>query len=66
MSLPTSTEIEYLTTAQVAREYGVCVETVRNWIRKGVIGYVMIGPYRLKRITRTEADRHFLRVPGAR
>jgi excisionase family DNA binding protein len=53
---------DLLSTADVAAQYGVSDETVRRWIRKGVIAYVMVGPFRLKRIPRSEADKHF--VPG--
>jgi excisionase family DNA binding protein len=57
---------DLLSTADVAAQYGVSDETVRRWIRKGVIAYVMVGPFRLKRIPRSEADRHFVRPEVAR
>lgn len=47
-----------LTTAQVATMYGVSDETVRRWCKKGAIAFKMVGPYRLKRITLAEAQRH--------
>jgi excisionase family DNA binding protein len=56
---------ELLTTGQVAALYGVSEQTVRLWIRKQIIGYVMVGPYRLKRIPRAEAERHLVPVDGA-
>ena len=56
---------ELLTCNEVARQYGVEPETVRRWARKGVISVVHVGPYRTVRITRDEADRHFVRVQGA-
>jgi len=34
----------------VAMRYGVDSSTIREWIRKGVIGYVMVGPARVKRV----------------
>lgn len=55
---------ELLSVSDVARRYGVSSETVRRWIRKGIIAYVMVGPFRLKRIQRVEADRHFTPVKG--
>ena len=58
-------EPELLSVAQVARTYGVCDETVRAWIRKGIVGYVMVGPFRVKRIPRKEAEKHFVTQPGA-
>jgi excisionase family DNA binding protein len=57
---------ELLSIAQVAKMYGVSDETVRRWTRKGVISYVMVGPFKLKRIPKEEAARHFRSVEGAR
>jgi excisionase family DNA binding protein len=48
---------DLLSTADVAAQYGVSDETVRRWIRKGVISYVMVGPFRLKRVPRAEVER---------
>lgn len=55
-----------LTMSEVAQSYHVSDETVRRWVRKGIIGYVMVGPFRLKRIPESEANRHFASVDGAR
>jgi len=49
-----------LTCRDVAKAYGVNVETVRRWVRKGVIAVVLVGPYRLVRIRRSEAEKHFV------
>jgi len=54
-----------LTVAEVAQSYNVSDETVRRWMRKGIIGYVMVGPFRARRIPKDEAERHFAAVPGA-
>lgn len=56
---------EKLTVGQVAKMYGVSDETVRRWCKKGAIAFVMVGPFRLKRITRSEAERHLKKVDGA-
>lgn len=60
---------ELLSTADVARLYGVTPQTIRLWIRKGIIAYVEVGNSRLRRrktirIERTEAERHFGPVPA--
>lgn len=56
---------ELLTCSEVADYYRVDVGTVRRWARKGAIGTVRVGPFRLVRIRRTEAEKHFDEVPGA-
>lgn len=53
------------TPAQVARIYGVNVVTVKAWLRKGIIGHVIIGPTKHRRIPEDEARRHFVVRPGA-
>jgi excisionase family DNA binding protein len=58
--VPAPTDNELLTCQEVARLYHVHVETIRRWIRKGVITVVRVGPYRLVRIQRSEAQRHFI------
>ena len=55
-----------LTAADVARAYGVRVETVREWIRKGIMGHVLVGPFHAVRVPVTEAARHFRGVAGAK
>ncbi len=62
----TDAHVRWLTAAQVARAYGVDVETVREWMRKGIIAYVKVGPFNVKRIAESEARRHFTPVHGAR
>lgn len=54
-----------LTPTQVAEIYDVDVETVRRWLRKGIIAHVLVGPYRYKRIPEAEAKRVFRPVHGA-
>jgi excisionase family DNA binding protein len=56
---------ELLTVMEVAQTYHVSDDTVRRWMRKGIIGYVMVGPFRVKRIPKVEAEKHFTPVPGA-
>ena len=57
-------ERDLLTVAEVAQHYAVSTETVRRWIRKGILGYVMVGPCRVKRIPKVEAAKHFVKVEG--
>ena len=57
---------DLLTCREVAEMYRVQVETVRRWVRKGVITVILVGPYRHVRIPKTEADKHFEVVPGAK
>lgn len=54
---------ELLSIAAVAKLYGVSDETVRRWCRKGIIEYKIVGPFRAKRITRAEADKHLKDAP---
>jgi excisionase family DNA binding protein len=55
-----------LTPSQVAHAFDVNVETVRTWVKKGVIAHYLIGPFRAVRISRQEAARHFTPVAGAK
>jgi excisionase family DNA binding protein len=58
-TLASTREEGLLTVAEVAQTYHVSDETVRRWIRKGILGYVMVGPFRVRRIPRQEAEKHF-------
>lgn len=40
---------ELLTVRQVANEYRVSEETVRRWIKDGVIPYELVKPFRVRR-----------------
>lgn len=62
MTLPE--EGDLLTIGQVARSYGVSEETIRRWVRKQVLGCVHVGPFRLRRILREEAEK-YVALPGA-
>lgn len=57
---------ELLSVSDVARMYGVSDETVRLWIKGKKIDYVMVGPFRLKRIKKSEADKHYEEVKTQR
>lgn len=48
-----------LSCKDVADRYGVTVETVRRWARKGIIEVVLVGPTKRIRITEQEASKHF-------
>jgi excisionase family DNA binding protein len=50
------TDDPLITPEQAAKRLGVSAETIRRWMRKGVIRYVEIGPYRRKRIRASAAD----------
>lgn len=50
-------ESHLYTIAEVAKALKVSDETVRRWCRKGAIPYVMVGPFKLKRITHAELER---------
>ncbi len=52
-------EEEMLSCAQVAKRFGVNVQTVRGWVRKGIIGHVKVGPHGITRIPLSEAVKHF-------
>lgn len=41
----------------VARALGVTPQTVHRWMRKGVIHFIEVGPYRRKRIYDSEIER---------
>jgi excisionase family DNA binding protein len=41
----------------VARALGVTPQTVHRWMRKGVIQFIEVGPYRRKRIYESEIGR---------
>lgn len=62
MTLPD--EGELLTIGQVAKSYGVSEETIRRWVRKGVISCIHLGPYRLVRIRRKEAEKYLAGAGG--
>lgn len=42
------------TPAFTARALGVTRQTVHGWIRKGIISYIVIGPFKQKRIYESE------------
>lgn len=47
---------DLMTMAQVCAEYQISEETVRRWIREQRIPFVMIGPFRMKRIDRAALE----------
>jgi excisionase family DNA binding protein len=53
-----------LTASEAAKRLGTNTETIRRWMRKGVIGYLEIGPYHRKRLRQCEVDRQ-RRISGA-
>jgi excisionase family DNA binding protein len=55
---------ELLTAPEVAEVFGVHIDTVRGWIKAGLLGHVRL-PGRSQRVPRSEVDR-FLQVHGGR
>jgi len=43
---------ELLTVAEIAREFRISEESVRRWIKDGLIPFKLIGPFKMKRIRR--------------
>lgn len=41
---------------EAAQQLGVHRETVKRWMRKGVIAYEEVGPHRVKRIRQSVID----------
>lgn len=41
----------------VARALGVTPQTVHRWIRKGIIDFIEVGPYKKKRVYDSEIER---------
>ena len=50
-------ERDLLTIQEVASLYAVSTETIRRWIRRKILGYVMVGPGRVRRIPREAAEK---------
>ena len=50
-------ERDLFTITEVAQYYGVCDETVRRWIRRKALDYVLVGPAPLRRIPREAVER---------
>lgn len=48
---------ELLTMAQACAEYQISEETVRRWMREKRIPFVLVGPFRMKRIDRAALER---------
>lgn len=53
-----------MTIAEVSRVYGIKRQTLYLWIEKGLVGHVLVGPCRTKRIPRDEARRLFQTRPS--
>ena len=48
---------ELLTVRQAAARYKVHPETLRSWVRKGVLAYVRVGPYGAIRLRAADLER---------
>jgi excisionase family DNA binding protein len=55
-----------LTAHDVARRYGVDCETVRRWVRKGILPVVRVGPTQRIRFHHGDIERYFTEEPGAK
>lgn len=60
----TDSRPEFLTTHGAARRLGVTPETIRRWIRKGIMSYVEVGPYAAKRLRAADVDKQRVERPG--
>lgn len=47
----------WLRPAQAARRIGITMQTLRRWMRKGIVAYAVVGPNNHKRIRQSEVDR---------
>lgn len=54
------------TIPEAAARLQVSVVTMRRWVRKGAIGHVLIGPYRIVRIPEQELKKQIRAIPGAK
>jgi len=42
---------------EAAKQLGITTETLRQWVAKGVMDYVEVGPFRHKRYKQSHIDR---------
>lgn len=54
------------TVREVAVLYHVHIETIRRYVRKGIIGHRLMGPNRLVRIPESEVARYDVFMRGAK
>ena len=47
---------EFLTVTEAATRYKVTADTIRAWVRKGVIAHSRIGPTRLIRLRASDLE----------
>lgn len=47
---------EYLTVTEAAERFRLHPDTIRTWIRKGVIAHSRIGPHKLIRLRRSDLE----------
>jgi excisionase family DNA binding protein len=55
-----------LTSREVAQLYRVNPETVRRWVRKGILPVVRVGPTQRIRFCEAHVQRYFREEPGAK